>query len=105
MDHADHVTLLRKGIPTPGGVWADFGAGRGAFTLALADLLGPTGTIHTVDRDAPALQMNARHMGEQFPEVGIHYEVGDYRQPLLLAPGRSSRSSSRARSAPGNSRC
>lgn len=34
--------------------------------------------------------MNARHMGEQFPEVGIHYEVGDYRQPLLLAPGRSS---------------
>ena len=84
MDHADHVNLLQKGIPIPGGVWADLGAGRGAFTLALADLLGPTGVIYAVDRDAGALQANARHIHAQFPEVGIHYEVGDYRQPLSL---------------------
>ena len=40
MNHEDHVRLLRKGIVEPGGVWADFGSGAGAFTLALADLLG-----------------------------------------------------------------
>ena len=42
VDHADHVGLLRAGSPTAaGGTWADIGPGTGAFTLALADLLGP----------------------------------------------------------------
>ena len=44
MDHTDHTNLLLDGIAAPGGVWADFGAGTGAFTLALARLkesLGP----------------------------------------------------------------
>jgi hypothetical protein len=36
---------LRDGVPEPGGVWADLGSGEGAFTLALADLLGPGGRI------------------------------------------------------------
>ena len=37
MDHTDHVNLIRAGVST-GGVWADFGSGGGAFTLALADV-------------------------------------------------------------------
>ena len=38
----DHVGLLRaRRRRRPGGTWADIGAGHGAFTLALADLLGP----------------------------------------------------------------
>jgi ubiquinone/menaquinone biosynthesis C-methylase UbiE len=49
MNHADHVALLRAGVPGPGGVWADLGSGAGAFTLALADLIGPTGQIYSVD--------------------------------------------------------
>lgn len=32
MDHADHLRLIRGGVPGPGGTWADFGAGGGAFT-------------------------------------------------------------------------
>jgi hypothetical protein len=47
MDHADHVSLLRAAVE-PGGTWADIGAGRGAFTLALADLLGEGGRIVAV---------------------------------------------------------
>ena len=86
MDHADHVTLLRNGIPESGGVWADFGAGRGAFTLALADLIGPTGDIHAIDQDKSALQANARSMRARFPDLRVHYEVGDYTQPLPLPP-------------------
>ena len=51
MDHADHVALMRDGVTGPGRAWADIGAGEGAFTLALADLLGPGGRIVAVDRD------------------------------------------------------
>ena len=55
MDHADHVRLLRDGVPRAAGVWADLGAGSGAFTLALADLLPAGSTIHAVDTDLGAL--------------------------------------------------
>ncbi|HKY51973.1 MAG TPA: class I SAM-dependent methyltransferase [Candidatus Limnocylindria bacterium] len=54
MDHADHVRLLKGGVPR-GGRWADLGAGTGAFTLALAELVGPGGEVIAVDRDARAL--------------------------------------------------
>jgi hypothetical protein len=49
VDHADHVRLLR-GAVEPGGTWADVGCRAGAFTLALADLLGPGGRVIAVDR-------------------------------------------------------
>ena len=39
-----------------GGRWADLGAGEGAFTVALADLVGPDAHIVAVDRDARALR-------------------------------------------------
>ncbi|TME76356.1 MAG: class I SAM-dependent methyltransferase [Chloroflexi bacterium] len=55
MDHADHVRLLREGV-TRGGTWADLGAGTGAFTLALAELVGPSGEVIAVDRDRGALR-------------------------------------------------
>lgn len=86
MDHADHVSLLRKGIPRPGGVWADLGAGRGAFTLALAELIGPTGEIYALDQDAGALEVNARSMRSRFPDHNVQYEIGDYTEPHPLPP-------------------
>ena len=41
MNHADHVALLRLGVHRrgPGAGWADLGAGDGAFTLALVDMV------------------------------------------------------------------
>ena len=67
MDHAEHVNFLRNGIPATGGVWADFGAGRGAFTLALADLIAPpetsmplTGTSARCRRMHAACARNSR---------------------------------------------
>jgi len=56
VDHGDHVDLLRDGVPRAKGTWADLGAGAGAFTLALADLLPAGSTIHAIDRDAAALR-------------------------------------------------
>jgi len=39
-----------------GGRWADLGAGEGAFTLALSNLLGREAHIVAVDKDAGALR-------------------------------------------------
>jgi ubiquinone/menaquinone biosynthesis C-methylase UbiE len=55
VEHADHVRLLQGGVPQ-GGTWADLGAGTGAFTLALAELVGPGGAVIAVDRDRGALR-------------------------------------------------
>lgn len=82
MNHQDHVNLLRDGIATRGGTWADFGSGTGAFTLALADLIGSEGEIFSVDKNRAALQEQARAMHARFPNVPVHYQVGDFARPL-----------------------
>lgn len=84
MNHTDHVKLLREGVPTTGGVWADFGSGMGAFTLALAELLGPTGEIYSVDKDRGALRTQEWAMQAQFPQTTVHYLTADFTQPLKL---------------------
>ncbi len=86
MNHADHVQLLRSGIHAPGGIWADFGSGQGAFTLALADLLGPGGQIHAIDRDPAALRVQQRALQAQFLHVTVHYRVADFTVRLDLPP-------------------
>jgi ubiquinone/menaquinone biosynthesis C-methylase UbiE len=83
VDHADHVALLRPAI-SPGGSWADIGAGEGAFTLALADLLGPGGRIVAVDRDRHALERNAKAVRARFPAVAIEALVADFQRLLTL---------------------
>jgi SAM-dependent methyltransferase len=86
MNHDDHVALLRPGVPEPGGRWADFGSGTGAFTLALADLLGPGGQIVSVDRDGGALRQQEAAMRARFPGVAVDYRVADFTRPLDLPP-------------------
>ena len=83
MDHADHVALLRAAVE-PGGTWADIGAGNGAFTLALADLLGPGGRIVAVDRDGRALRENAAVVGARFPAVVLETVTADLTRALTL---------------------
>jgi ubiquinone/menaquinone biosynthesis C-methylase UbiE len=86
MEHADHVNLLRRGIPGPGGIWADFGSGTGAFTLALAELIQPTGTIFSIDQDGSALQVQEKQMKLRFPEVQVRYLQANYTHLLELPP-------------------
>ena len=75
---------LLRGAVEPGGSWADIGAGTGAFTLALADMLGPGGRIVAVDRDAGALRDNARLVAARFPGVTLETQVADLTRPLAL---------------------
>lgn len=83
MDHADHVGLLRPAL-APGGTWADIGAGEGAFTLALADLLGPGDRIVAVDRDVRALRENELAVHARFPAVALTTLTADLTGPLDL---------------------
>ena len=83
MDHADHVDLLRAAVE-PGGTWADIGAGTGAFTLALAELLGPAGRVVAVDRDRGALANNAFTVAARFPGVTLRTLVADFAGTLDL---------------------
>ena len=95
MDHADHVRLLRDGVSAAKagggasgtGIWLDLGAGEGAFTLALADLLLPGSTIHAVDRDARALAQNERvhaHLARGRETAALVTHVADFTRPLDL---------------------
>jgi SAM-dependent methyltransferase len=88
MNHNDHVALLRPGVGPPAGdaIWADVGAGDGAFTLALADLLGPGATIFAVDRDRRALEKGSAAVAARFPEVRLHPVVADFTESLNLPP-------------------
>src|SRR5579871_3056526 len=86
MTHDDHVALLRDGVHGRGGVWADLGSGRGAFTLALADLLGSSGHIYSADRDRRALEEQGRAMRARFPAVAVDYLAADFTDPLVLPP-------------------
>ncbi len=85
MDQADLVGLLRGGVDTKGGNWADLGAGEGAFTLALADLLGPGAHITAVDRDTGALRRLGAEVGRRFPTIRVETLVADFRKTLPLA--------------------
>jgi ubiquinone/menaquinone biosynthesis C-methylase UbiE len=75
LNHADHVSLIKGGVPAQGGRWADLGAGEGAFTLALADVLGPDAHIVAIDKDARALQSLAGR---------VETRVADFNRPLDL---------------------
>jgi len=86
MDHDDHVQLIRAGVEGAGSTWADLGSGTGAFTLALAELLGPSGIIHSVDRDAAALRTQAQAVHGRFPGTTLEQHVGDFTGPLDLPP-------------------
>lgn len=84
MNHNDHVLLLRKGVPAQGGTWADLGSGSGAFTLALADLIGSQGHIYSVDKDRSRLNEQQRAMQASFPAVKVEYIVADFTHKLEL---------------------
>lgn len=86
MNHVDHVALIQNGIPDPGGTWADFGSGTGAFTLALAECIGPTGKIYSIDKKKGALQQQERVMIGRFPQNHVTTITADYTRPLDLPP-------------------
>jgi len=87
VDHPDHVGLIRDGVAGVGRRWLELGAGRGAFTLALADLIGPGADIVAIDRDRGDLAVLASTMSRRFPEADLTTVVGDFSRPLPVEAG------------------
>ena len=81
MEHPDHVALIRDGVVGAGNRWLELGAGRGAFTLALADLLGPGGRIVAVDRASGDLTRMAAELAVRFPGTDLSTMTADFRHP------------------------
>lgn len=87
VNHNDHVNLLRPAALRPSGIWADFGAGSGAFTLALRELVGPEAEIHAVDKDGARLHDLERAYASRFgPSSRLHPRIGDFSRALGLPP-------------------
>jgi ubiquinone/menaquinone biosynthesis C-methylase UbiE len=86
MNHADHVQLIAAGIERAGGVWADLGAGSGAFTLALRDLAGPDVELIAVDRDRAGLRTLRAAMERRFPGTRLRLLEADMTGQLALPP-------------------
>src|SRR5215208_3449010 len=87
MDHADHVNLLKPANLISGGTWADFGAGSGAFTLALRELVGPHANIYAVDKDARGYRDLEKAHRERFTtSQNVHTMRADFTGALSLPP-------------------
>ena len=87
MNHADHVNLLKPADVSPGGTWADFGAGTGAFTLALRELVGPHANIYAVDKDSRGFRELEKNHRERFTtSQNVHTIRADFTGPLSMPP-------------------
>lgn len=84
MTHEEHKNLIRKAIPKRGGVWADFGSGDGAFTLALRDLAGDDVQIYSIDKDEERLEIQKGEFERMFPDSKIQFVATDFTKPLNL---------------------
>ncbi len=85
MDHTDHINLLRPASLDKGGSWADLGAGSGAFTFALRELVGPTASIYAVDKDRTSLDSLKREYRTRFKnDANLHLQVEDFSRTTNL---------------------
>ena len=87
MNHSDHVNLLRPANLSEGGTWADFGAGNGAFALALRELIGADATIYAVDKNRTSLnELERAHRARFAPPSNLILLPKDFSKALDLPP-------------------
>jgi SAM-dependent methyltransferase len=86
VNHADHVALIRRGVEGAGDRWLELGAGGGAFTLALADVLGPGARILATDVDFRALNTAAALVRHRFPTTEFETRTFDFTEGIPYGP-------------------
>lgn len=52
--------------------------------MALAELIGPEGTIFSIDKNRRALREQKRRMQTRFPKLTVHYLRADFSESLEL---------------------
>jgi ubiquinone/menaquinone biosynthesis C-methylase UbiE len=86
MEPHELVALIKNGVPSPNGIWAELGAGGGNFTHALRSLLAPTSTIYAIDRDPRAIREQQERLARNPDGATIILRQGDFTVPLDLPP-------------------
>lgn len=86
VNHRDHLGLIRSGVLDAGPRWLELGSGEGAFTLALAELLAPSGSVVALDRDQRALRAAMDRIHAQGSGSIVSSEVGDFTHHLPEGP-------------------
>lgn len=89
MNHTDHVNLIKPAIldETPNASFADLGAGSGAFTLALRQLISESANIYAVDKDSSSLNQLKREYETRFGDsTKLHLITADFSKSLNLPP-------------------
>lgn len=81
MSHEEAIAFIKDGIDPPSGIWADIGAGTGAFTEALRDIL-TSGSVYAFDKNPHMLWRL-----ESSPDVAIQVIEGDFTREFDL-PGK-----------------
>jgi SAM-dependent methyltransferase len=77
MEQREAIDLLRPALGQSSGIWADFGAGTGMFTRALAAILGRGSSILAIDRDPRALSTLRSLQGREAEDSKIVAILGD----------------------------
>ncbi|HKW46950.1 MAG TPA: class I SAM-dependent methyltransferase [Gemmatimonadaceae bacterium] len=86
MDSRDAARLIAPAVRV-GESWADLGAGTGTFTVALAQLVGPTATVFAVEREISAIRALDVLAGENDPNRGhIAVRRADFTEHVELPP-------------------
>jgi len=84
MREIDIKNLIANAVVPGPFTWADFGSGEGAFTVALRELLGPSGTIFSIDKNAKSLHLQQKTFGEQFLGGNITFINSDFTDNMRL---------------------
>ena len=86
MNLNDAIALLRPALSPlqTRAFWADFGAGAGLFTRALATLLGPAATVLAIDQDDHALATLRKKAPAAAQAATIQTRVADIQDWTLL---------------------
>ena len=80
MNLQEAINLIRPGIKSVNGIWADIGAGTGVFTKAMMHIL-QEGKVIALDKN-PHMLYDLESTGE----VSLEVIEGDFNQPLDLPP-------------------
>lgn len=86
-DLIDAAAFFRALALKPGGALLDMGCGAGAYTLALAEIVGDGGLVHAVDLWAAGMQRLREEIGRRGLQ-NVRPIVADIAKPLPL-PGDS----------------
>ena len=84
MQRSHIIRLIERSVQPGESVWADFGSGDGAFTLALRKLGGPNMELYSVDQSDARLNRQLKAFEREFGFSQLHLIHADFKQSLAL---------------------